>query len=151
MSNLGTVYEIDTKRGVKNKYPVVYSNKTLYYCKQYGCDELERFYKNRCISSEKYYSILEKNKDFYGTIFVDSDDDVQILEIPKETILKIEIEDLEKKLAIQENALNYYKKEIQRAQKHIEGLALQIQETKKLISKHEEKLLNLKKGNNFNG
>ena len=53
MSNLGVVYEVDTKKNMINKYPVVYSNKTLYY-----------FRNNRCYS--KSTAILYILKDLGG-------------------------------------------------------------------------------------
>lgn len=146
MANLGVVYEVNTTKNEKNKYPVVYSNKTCYYCKQYGCDELRRFYKDRCISIKRYHSILEKDGDFYGAIFVDSNDDVQIPEVPRETILKIEIEDLEKKLTDEEYMLKYYQDKIQEMQKYIDNITLRIQENKKQINKRGKELLNLEKG-----
>ena len=56
MSKLGYVYKLHQtfQNGVwtkyKQKYPVVYENKSLYYCKVYGTDELLKLYKDENIS-----------------------------------------------------------------------------------------------------
>lgn len=45
MSNIGTVYEINLKTGMKNLYPVVYENEKYYVCKEHGCHDLRTFSK----------------------------------------------------------------------------------------------------------
>lgn len=145
MSNLGVVYEVDTKKNMINKYPVVYSNKTLYYCKEYGTDELRRFYKKSCYSLDAYYRKCEENNTFFGLVFADSKDKIDFPKVPREIALTVIIEELKKELNIRYTAIERYKNNIKEAQKQIESISLLTKEIEKRILCREEELLNLKK------
>lgn len=78
MSNLGTVYEISLDGGYKNIYPVVYKNKSKFFCKIYGCDDLEVVYADDCpynynkkvISLERFKQIALENNRWHGWVYV---------------------------------------------------------------------------------
>lgn len=78
MSNLGTVYEISLDGGYKNIYPVVYKNKSKFFCKIYGCDDLEVVYAEDCpynynkkvVSLERFKQIALENNKWHGWVYV---------------------------------------------------------------------------------
>lgn len=98
MSNLGTIYEIDTNRNRKDKYPIVYMNKTWYYCKQYGSDELKRFYITHCYSLAEYNEKICKENKFYGNVFVSAKENINFPEIPDEIKFTYQLEEAKKQL-----------------------------------------------------
>ena len=98
MSNLGTIYEIDTNRNRKDKYPIVYMNKTWYYCKQYGSDELKRFYITHCYSLAEYNKKICKENKFYGNVFVSAKENINFPEIPDEIKFTYQLEEAKKQL-----------------------------------------------------
>lgn len=147
MANLGVVYEIDTTKGMKNKYPIVYANKSYFYCKQYGSDMLRWFSKQHCISLEEYNKKIKAGRNFYGKVFV-SIGDIEVPGLSKEIIFTLKIKDLEKELFSKNLILESKENAIEESKRIVEQLNKQIQKIKKDIAKYEEKLLNLKKEKN---
>lgn len=98
MSNLGTIYEINTNMNRKDKYPIVYMNKTWYYCKQYGSDELKRFYITHCYSLVEYNEKICKENRFYGNVFVSAKENINFPEIPDEIKFTYQLKEAQERL-----------------------------------------------------
>lgn len=144
MSNLGTVYEIDTKLNEKNKYPIVYSNKTYYYCKQYGSDELVRFRISYCKPIEYFYQAYQRDGYFCGNLFAPAGKEVDIPKLPEEIVLKNEINTLVKQLESLEKSRNSFIKSIDDLKESVVFKEGQIRVTREKISslyKHLSTLL----------
>lgn len=143
MSNLGTIYSIDTKFSIKNKFPIVYSNKTYYYCKQYGADELIYFYISKCDTVENFYKSYKKNNYFYGNVFVPPGKDFDIPKLSEKTVLENEINYLAKKLEGLKITKNSFTCSIDRLQKDIISKDKEIEETRAKISLLYRKLASM--------
>lgn len=68
----------DSKEACKNKYTVVYENKSFYYCKVNGRDTLETFIKHR-------ENVRNYEGDFWSTNDFDVDEAVKHFNLEKQT------------------------------------------------------------------
>ena len=75
MSNLGNLYEIDTSRNMKNKYPILEIAENYFVCKVYGTNFRRSISKNPIyghliVDLNEYYKIINHRKDFNGFVYV---------------------------------------------------------------------------------
>lgn len=73
MSNLGCVWYIDTKRGIREKYPVVYDNAQYWVCKIPGSFNVKEIRKEYCVDSQYWETVKEsmsKGVQFCGEVYV---------------------------------------------------------------------------------
>lgn len=59
MSALGKIYEVNLNIMCKDAYPVVYKNKSYYYCKRFGSDALVRFDADSVIPLAAYKNLAK--------------------------------------------------------------------------------------------
>lgn len=123
MSNLGKVYELNFKNGTKQVYPVVYENKSRYYCKKYGCDELAYFRKREegtlytytwtVYPYEKYLELNDKFKREKGFVYVYiGPHDNQTFEELRECTFNYQLEHLKKMASVKQNTIEKMKIEL---------------------------------------
>ena len=127
MSNLGCVWYIDTKRGIREKYPVVYANKDYYVCKVPGCSEVKVVRKNMCYGIEaweRYVEVLEKEeKCFEGRLFLKSGEKLKEINSKYEIIrLKRKQKELERNIEKSPENIKYYNNIIKAYKTHIEQM-----------------------------
>ena len=73
VSNLGCVWYIDTKRGIREKYPVVYDNAQYWVCKIPGSFNVKEIRKDYCVDSQYWETVKEsmsKGVQFCGEVYV---------------------------------------------------------------------------------
>lgn len=144
MSKLGCIYTLHqdkngdgTIRRYKQKYPVVYENKSYCYCKQYGADELLRFCK---IRGQYYYvqtleEYLEKKSEYlYNTDILGRIASVWV-QSPKQYDFPEYNEITEIELA-----LHNQEKVVENAMKNVKALRYQISCSKQAIKNDEQRL-----------
>ena len=91
----------------KNKYTIVYDNKTYYYCKDNSVDELKQIEKSRVDNKSE-------TNPAYVTTEIES-------KSYKESLLKFEIEKLKCDITCDESSINNYKTTITMVERRIDG------------------------------
>ena len=151
MSNLGTVYEINLGVGCKNIYPVVYKNKSKFFCKIYGCDDLEIVYTEDCpyvyskkaISLESFKRIALENDKWYGWVFVPPHVDYWFPEL-KESLFDRRINENKNRIKNLERNIKYCKETIKAREKEIQDTIEKIAQVEADIVRYEKLRLEYK-------
>ena len=153
MSNLGTIYHIDLNRGLKNVYPVVYSNKTKFYCKIYGCDDLECIYteynpygySKKAVSLEKFKKLVLENNKWSGWVYIPPHVNYWFPEL-KESVFDRRINDLKNRIKNFERNIENCKGAIKAREKEIQDTLIEIANLKSDIIKCEKARLEYMEG-----
>ncbi len=135
MSNLGNLYEIDTSRNMKNKYPILEIAENYFVCKVYGTNFRRSISKNPIyghliVDLNEYYKIINHRKDFNGFVYIpNSEKDYPML--PKKYFWELTLGNLNEKVEQLEAQINYmqfifksYSKDLDKLQKPLKNFKI---------------------------
>lgn len=155
MSKFGWICELrfdEYGRAAKDIFPIVYENKTLWYCKRYGCDILNAYSKPESVFSKspwnsvipyaqfrmdyqisnianRTYTIYvapNEDKDF-SWLRMMTDSEVRVLQIKEQMKLyERELHSYEERKKFNENSIDLYVKKLRRLRMELDELEKEI-------------------------